>query len=147
MKVLKALRIERCIGCHVCSMTCARLVHNILSWESAGIRIRSTGGISTGFEARYCLACEDPACARACPTEAIIVRRSGGIKIKRELCIKCTKCKEACPVEAITLSPSGDPIVCIHCGLCTRFCPHGCLEMVEVNEEAPLNDKSMEAAR
>ncbi len=134
MKVLKATRIERCIGCHICSMTCARLVHGLLSWQDAGIRIKSAGGISTGFEAVNCLACQEPVCEKACPTEAITSRKTGGIRINRQLCIGCRKCADTCPVNAITLTESGFPIVCIHCGLCTSFCPHGCLEMVDMAE-------------
>ena len=29
MKILTAPRMERCIGCHSCSLACARLVHKI----------------------------------------------------------------------------------------------------------------------
>ncbi len=49
MKTLTASRVKRCIGCHSCSFACARLVHKLLSWNTAGIRIASSGGISTGF--------------------------------------------------------------------------------------------------
>ncbi len=55
MKILAAPRLERCIGCHSCSLACARLVHRRLSWDTAGIRIASSGGRSSGFEARFCL--------------------------------------------------------------------------------------------
>ena len=49
MKILTTPRMERCIGCHSCSLACARLVHKRLSWDTAGIRIASSGGLSTGF--------------------------------------------------------------------------------------------------
>jgi Pyruvate/2-oxoacid:ferredoxin oxidoreductase delta subunit len=32
------------------------------------------------------------------------------------------------------------PIICRHCGVCTRFCPHACLQMIET-EEALVNVK------
>lgn len=139
MKILKATRIERCIGCHVCSITCARLVHGILSWRIAGIRIKSAGGISTGFEATYCLACKDPVCMQECPTGAITKRKVGGIRIKKDSCIRCLRCVEACPVGAITSDEFGFPVVCLHCGICTKFCPHGCLEMVEVSLDSDVS--------
>jgi hypothetical protein len=50
VKILKAPRMERCIGCNSCSLACARLVHKRLSWLAAGIRITSGGGLSTGFK-------------------------------------------------------------------------------------------------
>jgi hypothetical protein len=47
--------MEGCSRCHSCSLACARLVHQRLSWDMAGIRIASSGGLSTAFEARTCL--------------------------------------------------------------------------------------------
>ncbi|MHA1245003.1 MAG: 4Fe-4S binding protein [Candidatus Heimdallarchaeota archaeon] len=29
---------------------------------------------------------------------------------------------------------TGQPLICIHCGKCVDFCPHGILEMEEVAE-------------
>lgn len=141
MKILKANRMERCIGCHACSLACARLVHQRLSWTTAGIRITSAGGLSTGFEARLCLACDPAPCAQACPTGAYTQRKGGGVKVDRSLCIRCGRCADACPVDAVRIDPeSGLPYVCIHCGRCVTFCPHGCIELVDqpvAQAEAP----------
>lgn len=131
MKILVAGRMERCIGCHSCSLACARLVHKRLSWDAAGIRIISSGGLSSGFEAKTCLACDPAPCAQACPTEAYSQRRGGGVIAKMKLCIRCRQCAAACPVDAIYLDASGEPYVCIHCGQCVPFCPHQCLEMID----------------
>ncbi len=129
MKVLRASRMDRCIGCHSCSLACARMVHKQLSWNKAGIRIKSSGGITTGFEATLCLACDPAPCVLACPTGAFSQRRGGGVVVKRELCIQCGKCAEACPVDAVYLDAEGNPFVCIHCGRGVPYCPHTCLEM------------------
>lgn len=143
MKILKASRMERCIGCHGCSLACARLVHQRLSWSTAGIRITSAGGLSTGFEARLCLACNPAPCAMACPTGAYAQRKGGGVKVDRKLCIRCGNCAAACPVDAIQIdAESGLPYVCIHCGRCVPFCPHACIELAEV----PGDDASPDAA-
>jgi Fe-S-cluster-containing hydrogenase component 2 len=136
MKILRARHMERCIGCYLCSLACARLVHGCLSWKRSGIRIRSSGGISTGFEAQVCLACDPAPCVQACPTEALQQRPSGGVTFDPEQCRQCGLCAEACPVGAIYMDPELDqPIVCLHCGRCVSFCPHGCLEMVEAGGE------------
>lgn len=132
MKILSAPRMERCIGCHSCSLACARLVHRNLSWDTAGIRISSSGGLSTGFEARTCLACLPAPCAAACPTGAFSQRKGGGVVVKKSLCIRCGECARACPVDAVYLDPAGEPFVCIHCGRCVSFCPHDCLELADV---------------
>jgi len=62
MKTLIALKMEHCIACHFCSLACAGLVHKHLSWDKAGIRIISSGGLSTDFEAKTCLACDPRGC-------------------------------------------------------------------------------------
>lgn len=132
MKTLTTPRMERCIGCHSCSLACARLVYKQLSWDTAGIRIRSSGGLSTGFEARSCLACDPAPCVQACPTGAYSQRNGGGVRVRLSLCIRCGQCAPACPVDAIYLDPAGTPSVCTHCGRCVPFCPHDCLEMTGV---------------
>ena len=132
MKILRASRMDRCIGCFSCSLTCARVVHKSVSWSRSGIRIHSAAGLSTGFEAQVCLACTHAPCAEACPTGAFSQRKGGGVIVKRNLCIRCGECARACPLNAILMDPElGDPIVCIHCGQCVSFCPHDCLEMVQ----------------
>jgi MinD superfamily P-loop ATPase len=99
-------------------LACARLVHKCLSWDKVGIRIISSGGLSTGFEAKTCLACDPAPCVEACPTGAYSQRKGGGVVVKKKLCIHCGECARACPVDAIFLDRTGEPFVCIHCGRC-----------------------------
>ena len=145
MKVLTTPRLERCIGCHYLSLACARQVHQRLSWDMAGIRIASSGGLSTGFRARTCLACLPAPCAGACPTGAYSQRRGGGVIVRKNLCICCGECARACPVDAIFLDVTGDPFVCLHCGKCVPYCPHDCLEMKEVGGGGALGAKNLKA--
>lgn len=140
MKILTTPRMERCIGCYSCALACARLVHRHLSWLTAGIRIRSAGGLSTGFNAVTCLACDPAPCAVACPTGAYVQRKGGGVKVSKKLCIRCGDCAAACPVDAIYLDSDSDPFVCIHCGRCVAFCPHDCLEMKTIASEMSESD-------
>jgi Fe-S-cluster-containing hydrogenase component 2 len=143
MKILRASRMERCIGCYSCSLACARLVHKSLSWLRSGIHIRSAGGLSTGFEATVCLACNPAPCVEACPTDALRQRSGGGVIVKLKTCIQCGACAEACPVDAIYMDPDTSvPVVCIHCGRCVPFCPHDCLEMVKVDGSGEGEDGS-----
>ncbi len=131
MKQLITPRMDQCIGCHSCSLACARLVHKKVSWNSAGIRIHSSGGLSTGFVANRCLACDPAPCVQVCPTGAYSQRSGGGVIVKKKLCIECGKCVEACPVDAIYQDRQGAVYVCIQCGRCVAFCPQNCLEMRE----------------
>lgn len=131
MKQLITPRMDQCIGCQSCSLACARLVYKKLSWSSAGIRIHSSGGLSTGFVASRCLSCDPPPCAVPCPTNAFSPRPGGGVIFKRALCIQCGECLKGCPVDAIHQDVQGDVYVCIHCGQCVNYCPQDCLEMQE----------------
>lgn len=136
MKRLKAIDMKRCIGCYSCVLACARLVHKSISWQKSGIQIHSLGGLSTGFDATYCLACDPPPCAEACPTEALKPKKGGGIMLVSKYCIGCGNCAKACPIGAITFdSESQKPIFCLHCGQCVNFCPHHCLSLVDVKEK------------
>jgi Fe-S-cluster-containing dehydrogenase component len=147
MKILTAPRMDRCIGCHSCSLACARLLHHRLSWDTAGIRIHSSGGLTTGFTAVHCLSCTAPPCVEACPTGALQSRSEGGVVLKKKLCNRCGACAPACPVDAIFIDLQGEPFVCVHCGLCIPFCPHDCLEFSEVSDLRPrLFSKPVEPA-
>jgi Fe-S-cluster-containing dehydrogenase component len=134
MKLLTTPRMDQCTGCHSCSLACARLIHKKISWNSAGIRIRSAGGLSTEFQAIRCLACDPAPCAEACPTTAYSQRNGGGVIVRKKLCIRCGACAEACPVDAIYSNFQKDVFVCIHCGRCVDFCPQNCLEYQETAE-------------
>jgi Fe-S-cluster-containing dehydrogenase component len=145
MKILKAPHMERCIGCQSCSLACARLVHKNLSWSCSGIRIFSSGGLSTGFEAKTCLACNPAPCAQACPTGAFTQRKGGGVLVRKKLCIRCGECAQACPVDAVYLDNKSEPFVCIHCGRCIGFCPHNCIEMEKIHTESHEEDDEVES--
>lgn len=133
MNFLTTPRMDRCIGCHSCSLACARLVHQQLSWSSSGIRIHSVGGLSTGFVSLVCLGCDPAPCAAACPTGAFSQRSGGGVIVRRKQCIRCGECVSACPVDAVSQDEHGAVYVCLHCGRCVDFCPHDCLEFGEVD--------------
>lgn len=134
-KKLLAKEMNKCIGCFTCMTVCAASNHHSHSLQKSAIRIMSSGGISSGkMIARVCLSCTDErSCAEACPTGALVKRPGGGVVLRGELCIGCGHCEQACIVSAITMDPEEKkPIVCRQCGLCARYCPHGCLKMEEI---------------
>ena len=141
MKKLATPYMGRCIGCHSCSLACARLVHKKLSWSASGIQVRSSGGLSTGFEASLCLACDPASCAAVCPTGACVQRKGGGVKKRDAMCIRCGKCAAACPIQAVHVDKeNGMPRVCVHCGRCVPFCPHACLALVDIPGTVNMKD-------
>jgi len=129
-QVLHADEMNRCIGCYSCMLACARLVYHSYSPRRSAIQIRTAGGMQGRFVADICRACQEPPCAAACPTGALSPRPGGGVRLDRDQCIGCQACGEACVVGAIAfLSDDPYPIVCRHCGVCVRYCPHDCLNM------------------
>jgi len=132
-KALVSSGMNKCIGCFTCQRVCAAVNHKSFTDNKSAIKVRSLGGLSGKFFATHCLACKDErACMEACPTGALAKRRGGGVILNRDLCIGCKKCEDACPVRAIHFTADEKyPIICKHCGACTRYCPHECLEMEE----------------
>lgn len=130
MKQLTTPHMNKCNGCQLCTLACARLVHKKVSWHASGIRIIASEGQSTSYHARYCLACENPICAKNCSHGALQERAGGGAILDKTKCKNCGACEQACPVNAISSDRDGT-YHCQHCGLCVQFCMQGCLQMQE----------------
>lgn len=133
-KVLKTEGISRCIGCFTCMLVCAGVNQQNHSLAKSCIRIRTTGGLKSPFISTVCLACTGVRpCAESCPTGALENRPGGGVLVKQEKCIGCKKCVHACMIGAVNFDEAiGKPLICKHCGVCSRFCPHDCLTMEDV---------------
>ena len=129
---LKVAHPERCIGCLGCMFACSRIRMGTVSLQDSAIKVQTQGGIEGDFRVVVCRGCEDPPCARACPTHALEKKQDGRVVFHKDLCTGCGKCEEACLVGAISLGKEKMPIKCIHCGACVDFCPHGVLELEEV---------------
>ena len=117
----------RCIGCRTCELSCA-FSHShgrFVLGKSRCNNIHYPGGRHITM---LCLQCEDPACARVCPVDAIVRNvETGAMEIRRERCIHCNVCVPACPFGNISIDPVDDHVVkCDLCGgdpMCARFCP------------------------
>ncbi len=121
---------DKCVGCLICMFTCAQ-AHQASGLESSCIKVRSQGGISRGFSVWVCRGCEDPPCARACPEDALIVRKGGGVLLKEEKCTGCGYCVKACILDAIGWNNrKNKPVICIQCGACAKSCPYKVMEFV-----------------
>ncbi|NTW71785.1 MAG: 4Fe-4S binding protein [Eubacteriaceae bacterium] len=132
-KVLKADGMNKCIGCFTCMFICAGVNHQNHSLSQSAIKVKTKDGMQSNYKAVVCLACTgEPACYQACPTGALEKRAGGGVVFKEEKCISCRKCEAACIVGAVHYDEEHKlPVICKHCGVCTRFCPHDCLRMEE----------------
>jgi len=125
---------DRCVGCQLCMFACARKHEPGLANSCIGVR--SVGGMERGFTVIVCRACDDPPCARVCPVDALAVRPGGGVQLDPARCIGCGHCREACVLGAVFWDAEiNKPMICTHCGVCAKYCPHGVLTL-EVREAA-----------
>ncbi|MHB1483927.1 MAG: 4Fe-4S dicluster domain-containing protein [Saccharofermentanales bacterium] len=135
-RVLKAVGMKKCIGCFTCMLMCASVNHQNHSISRSAIKVKSIGGLTNGFDVTVCHACTgERACMEVCPSGALEKRKGGGVVFNKDLCIGCRKCQAACIVGAVSFDGDmHEPIICKQCGICARFCPHGCLIMEETED-------------
>lgn len=126
---LGVIDVDRCVGCQLCMFACERRFADGGLAKSA-IMIKSAGGFERGFIVIVCRACEDPPCARVCPTDALIPLKGGGVRLNESKCIGCRNCVEACTVNAVFWDyERNKPVICVYCGYCAKYCPHGVIEL------------------
>lgn len=131
-KVLR-YNMNACIGCQTCTLICAGL-NGYHSLGESAIQIKTKGGMQGQYVCVVCVGCrENISCLESCKLGALTARPGGGVILHKEKCIGCRACVEACSVMAIHYSDNLDlPIICRHCSTCTKYCPHNCLYMEEV---------------
>src|SRR3954471_4349949 len=134
--------IASCIGCRACQVACkqwnerdgedtmfedslgfqnpARLsakTYTLISFHEM-LNDKAAGGVDYAFAMRRCLHCLEPACASACPTQALFRQPDGPVTYNADRCIGCRYCVWACPwgvptAEWDSLAPKIHK--CTHC--------------------------------
>ena len=127
---------ERCIGCKACMAACAECgTHRGESMIQVEYVDRAT---SVRAVPVVCLHCEDPACAAACPADAIKKTADGIVQSALQArCIGCSNCVLACPFGVPQYFPKIDQMMkCDMCydrtsqgkrPMCVTVCPSGAL--------------------
>jgi len=131
-KILQIRDMAKCIGCYSCMLACARVVRHSFTPAKAALQIRTAGGFQGRFLGEICLGCPDAPCAQVCNSGALELRPGGGLRFSAAKCTGCRACIGACIVQVLHFDQeSRQPLACIQCGTCARFCPHGILAMEE----------------
>ncbi len=117
---------ENCTGCHLCELACSYKHGGTFNPLLSRITILTKPEVQTSVQV-YCLQCNDAACERVCPVDAIKRDKSGAYVINYSRCIGCRECAYACPFGAISFDFEARPIKCDLCGgkpECVEVCPH-----------------------
>ena len=123
-----------CSGCKTCQMACKdkndlpvgqvwRRVYEVTGggWKQEGHSwIQDVVAYNLSIACNHC---EDPVCAKNCPTKAIRKREDGIVLIDQGACIGCKYCAWACPYGAPQFNP--DKGVMGKCDLCADYLDQG----------------------
>ena len=148
---------SRCIGCYACSIACKDW-NNIAAGPALWRRVtaREWGAYPDVFLAYLSLSCSHcarPACADACPVNAITKNENNGVMaVNQEECLgydACGACKKACPyaVPQFSEEENAKMQMCTFCSdrladnkkpACVDSCPVRALDAGPIDE---LNNK------
>jgi len=100
MRYGMVIDLDRCIGCHACSVAC-----KIENGTSPGVFWNKVSQFEDGIYPKvrrlyipvFCMHCENPACVTVCPTGATYKDQEGFVRIEQDKCIGCKACMLACP--------------------------------------------------
>ena len=108
--------LERCIGCHACSVACSQ--KNDVALDGQWNHVLTEGGdsmdtpdgaypehghggtLSMNYVPLSCQHCQNAPCVEVCPTDATYTRDDGIVEIDADVCIGCRNCVSACPYNA-----------------------------------------------
>ncbi len=136
---------RRCIGCRTCLVACKSENNTPLRTDWRYVVEKESGTYPSpkrAFISMACNHCEEPACLKACPTDAISKDESdGAVLIDVDRCTGCRSCYFICPYGAPRIdTDTGKVTKCTMCahrreaGLppaCSSTCLTGALQFVE----------------
>jgi Fe-S-cluster-containing dehydrogenase component len=111
---------EACWGCKTCEVACKQELHvprgvRLISVMEDGPRTVD-GSPFFVYRVNVCRHCDEPACAKVCPEDAITKRTDGIVILDEKRCSGCRACLDACPYQAIAFDEGRG--IAYKCNLC-----------------------------
>lgn len=95
--------LNRCVGCHACTVACQAEWELLPEQHFTKVHRYEVGTfpkVRGGVVLTQCMHCDDPPCAKVCPTGATQKRSDGLVIVDEQKCIGCRYCEPACPYDA-----------------------------------------------
>lgn len=131
MSKIMTISPEKCIDCGTCEAVCPTSGVNLIHFDEVEISVPV-----------MCLQCENAACMKVCPMDAIGRDENGAVLPDQKLCVKCKLCVSACPFGNIAFSPKLKQItkcdLCDGSPRCAKYCPTRAIRY----EEDTLSNKT-----
>ncbi|MHC4681836.1 MAG: 4Fe-4S dicluster domain-containing protein [Planctomycetota bacterium] len=90
---------KKCQGCMTCMLACSLVHEGKENLSLARIQVDSFAKFPDDITLAQCRQCVEPACLKACPTDALRVdQEHGNVRmVDTEKCTGCMSCVKACP--------------------------------------------------
>jgi protein NrfC len=115
---------KKCGACTSCMAACSLAHEGQVNLSLARIQVvrNPLEFFPNDITVEQCRQCEDPACVKVCPTEALHVdTASGNVRmVNSRKCIGCMRCVEACPFKASRVQWNPKTKHSQKCDLCTH---------------------------
>jgi tetrathionate reductase subunit B len=150
-----ALDVERCIGCHACSVACKVENKVPLGRFRTKVYYLDQGKfpkVTRNFLPTLCMQCEDTPCLKACDNNAIERGADGIVRVLADKCEHLGKCESACPYAAIGCDDNDVADKCDFCShrldnnmepACVETCPADVFHFGDANDPASPYSKFM----
>lgn len=113
----------RCYSCQACSIACKdwnslqpgpEKWMTVYEWESGNFPLSRIHTLAFS-----CGHCEDPACVKACQSDAIFKEgKYGAVLVNQEKCVGCRSCYDACPYGAPKYADDSEGCKMSKCTMC-----------------------------
>ena len=125
--------VEKCQGCISCMLACSLVHEGAQNPSLSRIQIlqNSFGKFPDDLTIEQCRQCQEPACVKACPEDALTANAEFGHvrMVDKEKCTGCGRCFKACPHTPARLTVMEDEtfnrkLKCLKCDLCANTPNH-----------------------